>query len=125
MYLAKENKTDFIVWGSGNPMREFIFSDDVARLTMNLYNDYKGNDPVILSTSNEISIKDVVLMIADIFEFKGNIKFDSSKPEGQYRKPSDNSVIKEMYPDFKFTPMEDGLKKSIDWFIENYENIRK
>jgi GDP-L-fucose synthase len=106
-------------------MREFIFSDDVARLTMNLYNDYKGNDPVILSTSNEISIKDVVLMIADIFEFKGNIKFDSSKPEGQYRKPSDNSVIKEMYPDFKFTPMEDGLKKSIDWFIENYENIRK
>jgi GDP-L-fucose synthase len=125
MYLAKENKTDFIVWGSGNPMREFIFSDDVARLTMNLYNDYKGNDPVILSTSNEISIKDVVLMIADIFEFKGNIKFDSSKPEGQYRKPSDNSVIKEMYPDFKFTPMEEGLKKSIDWFIENYENIRK
>jgi GDP-L-fucose synthase len=125
MYLAKENKTDFIVWGSGNPLREFIFSDDVARLTMNLYNDYKGNDPVILSTSNEISIKDVVLMIADIFEFKGNIKFDSSKPEGQYRKPSDNSVIKEMYPDFKFTPMENGLKKSIDWFIENYENIRK
>jgi GDP-L-fucose synthase len=125
MYLAKENGTDFIVWGSGNPLREFIFSDDVARLTMNLYNDYKGNDPVILSTSNEISIKDVVLMIADIFEFKGNVKFDSSKPEGQYRKPSDNSVIKEMYPDFKFTPMEEGLKKSIDWFIENYENIRK
>lgn len=125
MYLAKENGTDFVVWGSGNPLREFIFSEDVARLTMNLYNDYRGNDPVILSTSNEISIKDVVLMIADIFEFKGNIKFDSTKPEGQYRKPSDNSVIKGMYPDFKFTPMEEGLKKSIHWFIENYENIRK
>jgi GDP-L-fucose synthase len=125
MYLAKENNSDFIVWGSGNPLREFIFSEDVANLTMKLYNDYKGNDPVILSTSEEISIKEVVLMLADIFKFEGNIKFDKTKPEGQYRKPSDNSVIRKMYPDFKFTPMMEGLEKSVNWFIENYKNIRK
>jgi GDP-L-fucose synthase len=125
MYLARESGEDFIVWGSGNPLREFIFSEDVAKLTMNLYRDYNGNAPVILSTSNETSIKNVVLMIADIFDFKGNIKFDTSKPEGQYRKPSDNSVIRQMYPDFKFTQMREGLEKSINWFIENYKIARK
>ena len=125
MYLAKQNNTDFVVWGSGSPLREFIFSEDVAELTMMLYEKYDGVDPVILSTSEEISIKDIVLMIAEIFEFKGNVIFDSSKPDGQLRKPSDNSVIKSMFPDYKFTPIETGLRKSITWFIENYENIRK
>ena len=90
-----------------------------------LYEKYYGVDPVILSPSEEISIKDAVLMIAEIFEFKGNVIFDSSKPDGQLRKPSDNSVIKSMFPDYKFTPIETGLRKSITWFIENYENIRK
>ena len=125
MYLAKQNNTDFVVWGSGSPLREFIFSEDVAELTMMLYEKYDGVDPVILSTSEEISIKDIVLMIAEIFEFKGNVIFDSEKPDGQLRKPSDNSVIKTMFPDYKFTPIEIGLRKSISWFIENYENIRK
>ena len=125
MYLANQNNTDFVVWGSGSPLREFIFSEDVAELTMMLYEKYDGVDPVILSTSEEISIKDIVLMIAEIFEFKGNVIFDSSKPDGQLRKPSDNSVIKSMFPDYKFTPIETGLRKSITWFIENYENIRK
>jgi len=125
MYLAKQNNTDFVVWGSGSPLREFIFSEDVAELTMMLYEKYNGVDPVILSTSEEISIKNVVLMIAEIFEFKGKVIFDSDKPDGQLRKPSDNSVIKSMFPDYKFTPIETGLRKSITWFIENYENIRK
>ena len=125
MYLAKQNNTDFVVWGSGSPLREFIFSEDVAELTMMLYEKYDGVDPVILSTSEEISIKNVVLMIAEIFEFKGKVIFDSDKPDGQLRKPSDNSVIKSMFPDYKFTPIETGLRKSITWFIENYENIRK
>ncbi len=125
MYLAKQNNSDFVVWGSGSPLREFIFSEDVAELTMMLYEKYDGVDPVILSTSDEISIKDVVLMIAEIFEFKGDVIFDSSKPDGQLRKPSDNSVIKEMFPDYKFTPIKEGLRKSIEWFIENYENVRK
>ena len=50
--------------------------------------------------------------------------FDTSKPEGQFRKPSDNSVIRSMFPDFEFTLMEDGLRESIGWFVENYPNIR-
>lgn len=125
MYIAHQNNSDFEVWGSGTPLREFIFSGDVADITMKLYEDYKGEDPVIISTSTEVSIKDIVYTMAKIFGFKGKIVFDSSKPDGQLRKPSDNSVLKSMYPDYKFTPFEEGLEKSIDWFIKNYPNIRK
>jgi len=125
MFLAHRNNEDFIVWGSGAPLREFIFSEDVAKITMELYRKYNGEDPVILSTSEEISIKDVVHTIAKIFGFKGNIKFDTTKPEGQFRKPSDNSILKSILPDFQFTPFEKGLEKSVNWFIENYPKIRQ
>jgi len=124
MYLAYQNNTDFEVWGTGSPLREFIFSEDIADITMKLYNDYKGDDPVIISTSSEVSIKDIVYTMGKIFGFKGKIVFDSSKPDGQLRKPSDNSVLKSMYPDYKFTPFEEGLEKSIDWFIKNYPKVR-
>lgn len=124
-YMAKEKGEDVTIWGSGNPLREFIFSEDVAKLTELLYDNYTDGVPVILSTGDEISIKDVVLLIAEIFEFKNKIHFDTEKPEGQFRKPSDNSVIRNMFPDFKFTPIEEGLKKSINWFIDNYPNLRK
>lgn len=125
MYLAKKNNTEFKVWGSGKPLREFIFSEDVAKLTRLLYDNYEGNEPVILSTSEEISIGSVVEIIAELMEYEGNIIFDKTKPDGQFRKPSDNSVITEMFKDFEFTPIRDGLKKSIDWFNESYPKIRQ
>jgi GDP-L-fucose synthase len=125
MYLAKKNNTEFKVWGSGKPLREFIFSEDVAKLTRLLYDNYEGNDPVILSTSEEISIGSVVEIIAELMEYEGNIIFDKTKPDGQFRKPSDNSVITEMFKDFEFTPIRDGLKKSIEWFNESYPKIRQ
>jgi GDP-L-fucose synthase len=125
MYLAKKNNTEFKVWGSGKPLREFIFSEDVAKLTRLLYDTYEGSDPVILSTSEEISIGSVVEIIAELMEYDGNIIFDKTKPDGQFRKPSDNSVIIEMFKDFEFTPIRDGLKKSIEWFNETYPKIRQ
>lgn len=124
-FIAKEMKDDVVIWGSGNSLREFIFSRDVAKLTEMLYDTYDDGTPVILSTGKEVSIKDVVNTIAKIFNFKGNIIFDTTKPEGQFRKPSDNSAIRNMFPDFKFTSLEDGLEESIDWFKKNYPNIRK
>ena len=124
-YLARENKTDFTIWGSGKPLREFIFSRDVARLTEWVLENYEENEPIILSTSDEISIKDVVDIIIEIMNYKGNIKWDSSKPDGQFKKPSDNTKIKKYLPDFKFTPLYDGLKETIEYFENNYSIIRK
>lgn len=124
-YLARENKTPLTIWGSGKPLREFIFSKDITKLTEWVLYNYNENEPIILSTSEEISIGDVVDMIVEIMNFKGEIIFDSSKPDGQFRKPSDNSKIKNYLPDFKFTPLYEGLKETIEYFEKNYTIIRK
>lgn len=124
-YLSKSNNTDFEVWGSGEPLREFIYNKDVAELSEWVLENYNESEPIILSTSEEISIKDVVYMIVELMDFKGKVIFNRSKPDGQFRKPSDNSKIKKYLPDFKFTPIYDGLKETIDWFVENYNIIRK
>jgi len=124
-YLARENKTPLTIWGTGKPSREFIFSKDIAKLTEWVLHNYNENEPIILSTSEEISIKDVVGIITEIMNFKGDVIFDSSKPDGQFRKPSDNSKIKSYLPDFKFTPIYEGLKETINFFELNYNNIRK
>jgi len=123
-YLARENKTPFIVWGSGKPLREFIHAKDVADLSLWVLNNYNENEPIILSTSDEISIGDVVGLIAELMNFKGEIIFDQSKPDGQFRKPSDNSKIRHYLPDFKFTPLEVGLKETIEWFENRYPNVK-
>ena len=57
--------------------------------------------------------------------FKGNVVWDTDKPDGQYRKPSSIEKLKSYLPDFEFTSIEDGLKETIEWFYENYEDIRK
>jgi GDP-L-fucose synthase len=124
-YLAKKRNEDVIIWGDGSPLREFIYSEDIANLVEILLETYRDASPVILSSGNEITIKDLVYLIADIYGHKGKIIWDSDKPKGQHRKPSDNSVIRLLAPDFKFTPIEEGLRKSIEWFIENYEKARK
>ena len=104
-FLARENGTDFEVWGTGNPLREFIYAKDVAELTEWVLTDYNESEPIILSTSEEMSIKDVVGLVIQEMNYKGNVKWLSDKPDGQFRKPSDNSKIRNYLPDFKFTPI--------------------
>ena len=125
LYLAKKNKTDFTVWGSGKPLREFIYSKDIAKIAEWALYNYEGTDPLIISGDEEISISHLVGMLVDEFKFKGKVIFDETKPDGQFRKPSDNSLIKELLPDFEYTPFELGIKETVNWFKENYENARK
>ena len=125
LYLAKQNKTDFTVWGSGKPLREFIYSKDIAKIAEWALFNYEGTDPLIVSGDEEISIKDLVGLLVDEFKFKGKVIFDKTKPDGQLRKPSDNSKIKELMPDFEYTPFEQGIKETVNWFIENYDEARK
>jgi GDP-L-fucose synthase len=124
-YLARENKTPLNIWGSGTPLREFIFSRDVAKLTKWVLENYNENEPIILSTSEEISIKDLVGVVIELMNFKGEVIFDLTKPDGQHRKPSDNSKIKSYLPNFKFTPIYEGLKETIDYFENHYNLLRK
>ncbi len=124
-YLAKKNNTPFKIWGSGKPLREFIFSKDVGKLTEWVLKNYEEEEPIIFSTSQEVSIKDVVGLIVKHMSFTGEVVWEDDKPDGQFRKPSDNSKLLSYLPDFKFTSLDNGLKETIDWFIENYENCRK
>ncbi len=124
-YLAKLNKTDLNVWGTGKALREFIYSEDVGKLTEWALNNYEEVEPIIFSPSDEIPISYMVDLIVENMNFKGNVVYDTDKPEGQFRKPSDNSKLRSYLPDFKFTPIEVGMKKTVEWFIENYERVRK
>ena len=91
LYSAQQNNEDFVVWGSGEPLREFIYSKDVAKLAEWAVSNYNESEPIILSTSEEIKIKDLVDILVQEFNFKGKVIFDTTKPDGQLRKPSDNS----------------------------------
>lgn len=125
LYKTQRDNTNFIVWGSGKPLREFIYSKDIAILAKWAVENYNEIEPIIFSTSEEISIRDIVDLLVQEFNFKGNVIFDTTKPEGQFRKPSDNSKLKSYLPDFKFTPIEQGIKETVNWFIENYDTTRK
>lgn len=122
---AKLSGQPVTIWGTGAPLREFIYSRDVARLLIDLLDNYPSNDPIILSTGQEHSIKQLVEAIALEMEFNGEIIYDDTKPEGQYRKPSDNTPLKNLFPNFRFTGLEDGIKKTVDWFVANWPNVRK
>jgi GDP-L-fucose synthase len=125
IYQAQQNNSELSIWGDGSPLREFIYSKDVARLAEWAVDNYDEVEPIIFSTSEEISIAEVVELLVEAFNFKGSVRFDKSKPNGQHRKPSDNSKLKNYLPDFKFTPIEEGLKETVKWFIDNYETARK
>ena len=73
----------------------------------------------------EVSIKDVALMIVDAMKFEGEVIFDSSKADGQYKKTASNDKLKGLRPDFKFKPMKEGLQLACDWFNANYDTCRK
>lgn len=125
LYLAQRDNTDFVVWGSGRAKREFIFSKELGKMVDFVLNEYTEPSPIILSTSEEISIAEVVDILVQTFNFKGKVIFDTTKPEGQHRRPSDNSKIKSYMPDFQFTPFDVAIKETVEWFITNYDTARK
>ncbi|KAI3656694.1 hypothetical protein MP638_005872 [Amoeboaphelidium occidentale] len=126
-FLAKKNGTKFTVSGSGTPLRQFIYSRDLARLTIWTLREYSEIDPIILSVGeeDEVSIKTVAEQIVQTVGFTGDFSFDTSKADGQFKKTASNKKLKQLFPDFKFTPFDVALKESVEWFVENYEKVRK
>jgi GDP-L-fucose synthase len=119
-YEASITNEPFIVWGDGTPLRQFIYSEDLSKLILWAIENWKSEQPFMAINETEYSIKDVALIIADRFNVLNKITFDESKPKGQFRKPA-----KSDFKYYSFTPIEEGLNKTIDWFIANYDNIRK
>ncbi|XP_077493667.1 GDP-L-fucose synthase-like [Amblyomma americanum] len=126
-HQAKLHGTPLEVWGSGKPLRQFIYSLDLARLIVWVLREYSEVDPIILSgdEEDEVSIKDATRLITDAFDFKGDVVFDTSKADGRFRKTASNKKLRRYLPDFKFTPIEKALKETVDWYVKNYETARK
>ena len=75
--------------------------------------------------ADEISIGKAAILIVNAFGFRGHVVFDTSQPDGQYKKTASNAKLREYLPDFKFTPIERGIKETVDWLLQNYEQARK
>lgn len=127
VYLAKKNNTPLTVWGSGAPLRQFIYSTDLAKLFLWTLRSYDDPSPIILSVdeSDEITIKQLVEYIVDAMEFTGEVTFDTTKADGQYKKTASNAKLRKLNPTFEFTPIKQGIKESVEWFVNNYETARK
>ena len=128
-FLAKQNSEDFIIRGSGKPLRQFIYSEDLAKLIMNiLFIDAKTEyiDNIILSVpeKDEVSIETVARIIAKCFNYEDRIVFDNKYSDGQYKKTASNEKMTELFPNFKFTEINNGIQETIEWFIENFEKER-
>lgn len=124
MYLAKKNNEDMVIWGTGMPIREFLYASDLARIIEN-YIGSGDQQIMVVSPEESYSIRDIVHKIANIMEFDGKILLDLSKPDGIYEKPSSNHIFRKNNPDFKFTDIDVGLTETIEWFVSNYNRIRK
>lgn len=124
IYEAKKSKIPPEFWGSGAPLREFTYSNDIAKAILLLLEIYEGESPVNIGKTGDISIKDVVRIISNSLDYDGDVLWDTTKPEGQYKKPSSNKNFLNMFDEFKYTSFEQGIKETCEWFIKNYPNVR-
>jgi len=121
---AKEQGADEIVaWGDGSPTREFLYVEDAAEGIALATQYYNRSDPVNLGSSFEISIKDLTELIARLTGFEGRVRWDTSKPNGQPRRKLDTTRAKEYFGFSAMTNFEDGLRKTIEWYLANRSKI--
>ncbi len=114
---AKEqNASEIIAWGDGSPTREFIYVDDAAEGITLATMRYNSSDPVNIGSNFEISIKDLTELIARLTGFEGEIRWDTSKPNGQPRRKLDTSRAKERFGFEAKTDFEAGLRRTIEWY---------
>ena len=119
-----EGRNEVTVWGTGRPIREFTFARDAAKIILWLAENYDGEEPVNIGNPDWISIKNLSLMIGEEIGFEGHVKFDASKPDGQYEKPSSNERLGSLGWRGEYTPLRSGLNATIKSFVDRYPNIR-
>lgn len=123
-YLAKEENVDFIVRGSGRPLRQFIFSEDLAKLIMIVLENH-NEDNIILSVpeDEEKNIETISRIIAKTFDYGSRVKFDTSYSDGQYKKTVSTKKLTSLVGDFPFTSLEEGIQKTVYWFVSQKKKV--
>ncbi|MDH7487339.1 MAG: GDP-L-fucose synthase [Anaerolineae bacterium] len=105
-----------VVWGTGTPTRGFLYVEDAAEGILLASERYNESDPVNLGSDMEISIRDLVHLIARLAGFEGQIVWDTSKPDGQPRRALDTSKAWQLFGFRAQTPFEEGLRRTIEWY---------
>lgn len=114
-----ENKDEVIIWGTGEVFREFLYVDDLADACIFIMNNYNENTILNIGTGKDISIKDLAYLVKDIIGFTGEIKFDTSKPDGPPKKLLDISKLDKLGWKYKIE-LRDGIRLAYIDFLDKY-----
>jgi len=111
------------IWGSGNPRREFLHVDDLADACVFLMDRYEDSEIINIGYGEDISIKELALLIKSVVGYKGDLKFDASKPDGMARKLMDVSKLAGLGWKARIT-LEEGLRTTVDWYLSHRSSLR-
>lgn len=116
---AKENNlAEVVIWGTGTPLREFLYVDDLAEACVYLMNNYSGDETVNLGTGKEVTIKELAETVKEVVGYEGNLTFDTTKPDGTPRKLLDVSKLEKL--GWKYhTELKDGIKLAYEDFLHS------
>ena len=121
-YENRNNDEKLVIWGDGTPLREYTYSHDVARSFLWCLHNYDDAQILNTGTTEELSIKEIALMVAGHLNIdSARLEFDLTKPNGVHKKSVDNSRYVTL-SGFKYTPFAVSLEKTINWFVDAYEN---
>ena len=118
------NNSDVTLWGSGTPMREFLFVDDMAAAVIHALENNLPEDLYNIGTGKDITIKELAETIQKVIGHQGNILWDANKPDGTPRKLMDVSKMKEIGWRYS-TELEEGIKKTYTWFLKNMDSLKE
>ena len=113
-----------VIWGTGTPLREFLFVDDLADACIYLMNTYSGNETVNIGTGKELTIRDLAVLVKRIIGFEGEILFEPSMPDGSPRKLLDISKLEELGWHYK-VELEDGIRLTYEHFLHNKVRVER
>ena len=111
---------EVVIWGTGTPLREFLFADDLAEACLFLMENYSEKQLINIGSGTDISIKELAMLIKEITGFKGELVFDTSKPDGTPRKLMDVSKINKLGWHYK-TKLKDGIKSAYEDFLQKHQ----
>jgi GDP-L-fucose synthase len=110
------------IWGTGKPLRDFLYADDLADACVFLMENYDGNEFFNAGTGKDITIAELAQIIKKVVGYEGELVFDTSKPDGMHRKLLDVAKLKQLGWTYK-TDLEEGIRETYSWYLENINNL--